>query len=387
MGTDSMIYIRTDGNSVIATGHLVRCLCITEALEHLGAKVCFLLSDEESKELLQNLAKTLFCHSSFSFTCKVLNTAVYDAPKKELSELTRLLKNREYNDSRSDHSSDPDAVFKRPVLLLDSYYVTQDDLYALGTAARIAYIDDLRAFDPPVELLINYDVIPASKKAEYEAFYTKAGTKLLGGEYAPLRRQFQGHKAVLRERIEHILITCGGSDPYDFVPLLISHFLSARVPAVLHVVIGALFSKSCTDALKQLAKKHSCLKLHYQVSDMASLMKQCDYAVSAAGTTLYELCALGIPSVSFSMADNQIPMAKTFAQTNAIPYAGDIRPKAAFDLPESKDAPQDLVLSFLLSDLTAAMNFMSKRSASSRAMQQLVTGDGALKIAKALCRL
>lgn len=382
-----MIYIRTDGNSVIATGHLVRCLCIAEALEHLGAKVCFLLSDEESKELLQNLAKTLFCRSSFSFTCKVLNTAVYDAPQKELPELICLLKNRESKDSKPALSSDPASVSRRPVLLLDSYYITPDDLSALGTVAKVAYIDDLRAFDPPVDLVINYDVIPPSKRTEYEASYTKADTRLLGGEYAPLRRQFQGHKAVLRERIEHILITCGGSDPYDFVPALVSYFLSASVPAVLHVVIGALFSKSSIDALEQLAKNHACLKLHRQVSDMASLMKQCDYAVSAAGTTLYELCALGIPSVSFSMADNQIPMAKTFARTNAIPYAGDIRPKADSDPLEAKNSSQDLVLSALLSDLTAARNSVSKRSASSQAMQQLVTGDGALKIAKALCRL
>ena len=32
MGTDSIIYIRADGNSKIATGHLVRCLSIAQEL-------------------------------------------------------------------------------------------------------------------------------------------------------------------------------------------------------------------------------------------------------------------------------------------------------------------------------------------------------------------
>ena len=51
MGSDSVIYIRTDGNSKIATGHLVRCLCIAQALESLEKSVCFLVSDEDSFSL------------------------------------------------------------------------------------------------------------------------------------------------------------------------------------------------------------------------------------------------------------------------------------------------------------------------------------------------
>ncbi len=35
MGADSVIYIRTDGNTEIATGHLVRCLSIARALKRV----------------------------------------------------------------------------------------------------------------------------------------------------------------------------------------------------------------------------------------------------------------------------------------------------------------------------------------------------------------
>ena len=38
---------------------------------------------------------------------------------------------------------------------------------------------------------------------------------------------------------------------------------------------------------------------------MAKLMLQCDLAVTAGGTTVYELCALGVPFVCFSYAENQ----------------------------------------------------------------------------------
>ena len=67
MGTDSVIYIRTDGNSKIATGHFVRCLCIAEALETLGKQVCFLVSDTDSADLLQDLSLSIFQGYSFSF--------------------------------------------------------------------------------------------------------------------------------------------------------------------------------------------------------------------------------------------------------------------------------------------------------------------------------
>lgn len=41
------------------------------------------------------------------------------------------------------------------------------------------------------------------------------------------------------------------------------------------------------------------------------------------GTTLYELCAVGVPSVSFTTADNQLSAVKTFSDVQIIPYAGD----------------------------------------------------------------
>ena len=78
MGTDSIIYIRTDGNSKIATGHFVRCLCIAEALENLGKRVCFLVSDTDSADLLQDLSSSIFQGYSFAFDVKILETAVYD---------------------------------------------------------------------------------------------------------------------------------------------------------------------------------------------------------------------------------------------------------------------------------------------------------------------
>lgn len=364
MGTDSVIYIRTDGNSKIATGHLVRCLCIAQSLESLGKSVCFLVSDHDSFSLLQDLAASIFEDYSFSFYVKILETAKYNDLELEIEELSVLL------------TPSAPLLNSKPVIFVDSYFVTEHYFACLSEFAKVAYMDDLRSFDYKVDLVVNYDVIPSARETEYKQAYQNSGILLLGAKYTPLRKQFQNQAISLRDTIQNILITTGGSDPYHFSETLVSHLLSLGINANFHVIVGKLFKD--TKSLKELATQNFSVHLHYNVSDMASLMKQCDFAVSAAGTTLYELCALGIPAISISMADNQIPMAETFAEINAVPYAGDIRVETAEEI--------NTLLSRISDHLNSLYEDSSKRHIQHEKMRQLVNGNGAIKIAEELCK-
>ena len=138
----------------------------------------------------------------------------------------------------------------------------------------------------------------------------------------------------------------------------------------LHVVVGRLNEDK--DKLYKLADELPFLQLHENVSDMASLMTSCDLAVSAAGTTLYELCAAGVPSISFCLADNQLTAAKAFDEAGAIPCAGDIRRSC------------DEVLGNVMNFVTYMSENSKKRKAALETMRQLVDGKGAMRIAKAL---
>ena len=358
MGTDSVIYIRTDGNPKIATGHLVRCLCIAQALEELGKKVCFLVSDSISLASLQELSNSIFCDIPFSYESKILESAVYDNLDLELDELCTLL------------DKDKDD-FAKPTILIDSYYVTDAYLTMLRKFATTVYMDDLRSFDYVVDYVINYDVIPPSKLEEYQQSYTLAKNTLLGAAYTPLRKQFQNQDIIYKKDIRTLLITTGGSDPYDFTPELLTRLISSNLSFDIHVVIGKFFKN--TALLEDFAIKYPFIHLHRDVSNMATLMKQCEFAISAAGTTLYELCALGIPAISISMADNQIPMAQTFAETDAIPYAGDIRSQNVY-----------ATILHYLSLITKDISICHKQQ---KTMHELVDGNGAIKIAKIITHM
>ena len=394
MGTDSIVYIRTDGNSKIATGHLVRCLCIAQALEKLGQQVCFLVSDETSSQLLKELSHTLFDRVTFSFEIKILNSAVFDHLELEMEELQNLLRNTKSsfdrnkypaNDIVATKDTDFSQVIPKPTILVDSYYVTKDYLQALKSVAYVAYMDDLRAFDYDVDLVINYDVIPLTKEKEYKKAYTKAKICLLGAQYTPLREQFQNQKVILRDKIQNVLITAGGSDPYHFSESLSSFLLEENLDIHIHIVVGKLYDNVST--LEALSKEDSRIHLHHNIKDMASLMKKCDYAVSAAGTTLYELCALGIPAISFTFADNQMIMAKTFEETGAVPYAGDIRNTCVSDSTFDTNAVTENVYTNIIKPLKSMLQNYPKRIEQQQIMLQQTDGNGATKIAQAILDL
>ena len=81
------------------------------------------------------------------------------------------------------------------------------------------------------------------------------------------------------------------------------------------------------------------------VSNMADLMTEADLCIGSAGSTSWERCALGLPTLLITVADNQIHSAQALDVANAAYYAGDIRQsgwakKLAYRLQETFEAGQ-----------------------------------------------
>ncbi|MDO4294295.1 MAG: UDP-2,4-diacetamido-2,4,6-trideoxy-beta-L-altropyranose hydrolase [Eubacteriales bacterium] len=346
MESHPLIYIRTDGNETIATGHLMRCLSIARALRKRGALPVFIVSDPASVSLLQRMI-TPGEAVERAFTIMQLQTD-YRNPEREIPVMQSIL---------SSHNAS--------CLLVDSYFVTPKYLASFRQLCRTAYLDDLQAFDYPVSLVINYDLTVDT------GFYTKADRVLAGGAYAPLREQFSLCPYHPWGTVRDLFLSTGGTDPFHIAGGLAERLcaLESWKDVRFHILTGPMHTHRA--ALSSLAERDSRVVLHENIRDMASLMASCDLAVSAAGTTLYELCAVGVPSVSYTMADNQIPGAKAFARAGLIPWAGDVR-----NHPDFFDS--------LLSALGGLRDYPEVRQEQSARMRMAVDGAGAARIAEAL---
>lgn len=354
------VYFRTDGNEEIATGHIMRCLSIARACASFHADICFLVSDDKSVSVLR---ERFAYPNEFPIQCLQSSYQNLDAELPALQAVLLQAKKKYPADSLR--------------LFIDSYFVTETYLSTLQAFCKTAYLDDLLAFDYPVDFLINYDIHDTDKEP---SCCRRAAHKLIGASYAPLREQFQNVPYQVRPKVEHILLSTGGTDTYNAAGKLLHRILtgsadSAPENAALsqyhyHVITSRL--NSHFEELHHIASQYPTVRIHENVQDMAALMQSCDAAVSAGGTTLYELCAVGVPSISFATADNQLNAVKTFAGKNIIPYAGDIR--------VSPDDVTDAAIAFLYENIRS----YEKRQKSSLCMRAFIDGNGAVRIARAL---
>ena len=332
------IYFRTDGNEEIATGHIMRCLSIARACAVPRTDVCFLVADETSVSALR---ERFVYPDEFAVRCLHSN---YKKPETELSALRSI-------------------IDKNSLIFLDSYFITKTYLHELRKLCKVAYLDDMLAFDYPVDLIFNYDI------TKMPACYRKASHVRIGAAYTPLREQFRNTVYDVRPEVQNILISTGGTDPYNIAGQLL-HKINDLTAYSYHVITSRF--NSHFQELQELTRTYPSIHIHENIQDMAALMYECDLGVSAGGTTLYELCAMGVPSVSFSMADNQLHAVKTLSDEQIVPYAGDVR----FTCENTINA--------IIAFLNSYGRSYDKRKQSSQCMRAFVDGNGSARIAEEL---
>lgn len=293
-----MIYIRADGNGEIGTGHIMRCLSIAEEYRRQGGEAIFLTADECAGDLIEK--------KGFSYIS--LNSA-WNNLEQEIDKLVKFIKQKQVS-----------------LLLVDTYFVTQKYLSALRECTKVAYIDDLDQFIYPVDLLINYNIY--AEQANYSQRYKVAGVAaelVLGCNYVPLRKEFRGRKCSIPEQVRKVLITTGGTDSYDMTGHLLEYVYKQPWFGDLNfeVIVGRFNSHN--KELKIRWKECGNICFHYNVTNMADYMTECDIAVTAGGSTIYELMACGTPAIVYTLADNQRDIAKTVSEMDLMPWAGDVR--------------------------------------------------------------
>lgn len=346
-----MIVFRADGNSNIGAGHIMRCLSIAKAAP-AAEHILFLTADGSFTQTLR----------SAGVRNRILHTD-YRNLSSEANQMKDFI-----------HTYHPSILF------IDSYYVTGPYLSALQDSCRTAgctlvYIDDLLAFPYPCALLVNYNIYGPDKLPVYQQMYREAGEHepqyLLGPDYAPLRPEFRNLPVRrVREKASDILVSTGGSDPEHLTLQLVRQVMDRSLPYTFHFVIGVM--NEDREAVTELVSKKQAgnVVLHHNVTEMTALMQKMDLAVSAAGSTLYELCAAQIPAVTYILADNQIPGAEGFRKHRVLNCAGDYRTEP------------DLARKLIDAAVRLAENSQERKQIAEK-MRMVVDGNGAGRILEA----
>ena len=334
------IAIRVDANEIVATGHIMRSRTIAKSLEQMGCSVVFVSADNNIIPYIED-----------DFEYKILGSDWRDLENEEnvFIDFLRL-----------------ESIDR---VLVDTYYATATYIEGLRSAGiKVMYIDDMQKEIYPVNAILNYS--PGAPVPYYEDAYDKETMLLLGTKYIPLREQFwnrnrTGHGSsaeemgiygtdgeilqnidiVARENKESsegahrtygyekdgigsIFLTTGGADSMGLSDIIATAIIRdpelkfAKSGKKIHLLAGRFYR--VTERMQQYIED-GYVVLHQNVDNVAGIMEKCDVGITPAGTTLYELCALGIPCISFVFVENQEPDALFFNDEKLVPYAGDFR--------------------------------------------------------------
>jgi UDP-2,4-diacetamido-2,4,6-trideoxy-beta-L-altropyranose hydrolase len=183
-------------------------------------------------------------------------------------------------------------------------------------------IDDLADRKHQCDILL--DQTFGRQQEDYSVFTPKDCQLLLGSQYALLRPEFAEWRPYSLERrtkpeFKQLLINMGGVDIDNVTKSILDELKICNLPDDTNITIVMGGSAPHLESVKSKA-----ITLPYKtevkvdVDNVAEIMANADIAIGAAGSTTWERCCLGLPTIQIVIAKNQNTIAKSLAEENAI---------------------------------------------------------------------
>ena len=257
----------------MGTGHVMRMIALGQAWQALGGTVRFVGQTAPLDSRLREEGFDL-----------VGLDRVHPAP----DDAQRLLAATEKNDWIAIDGYRFDTAYQQTIRQAGRRTLVLDDFFDRG--------------EYHADILLNQN--PDGPRYPYAL---DGATLLLGTRYALLRKEFLRHGGPQGGggTKARMLVTLGGADPDNVTGRVVDAIRTTKL-ADLHVTIVAGAANPHRDDLrKKIASLPCACELLANVTDMPALMAETDLAVSAGGTTSWELCYFGIPFIAIEIADNQ----------------------------------------------------------------------------------
>lgn len=370
-----VVAFRADASLEIGSGHVMRCLTLADALYEQGAQCHFL------------------CREHPGHLCELIEGRGY--------KVHRLLPRKETETGvDADFSPEPepahahwlgaswaqDATACLPILTELSPTWLVADHYALDqrweaaildklpdSAPRLLVIDDLADRRHIADLLLDQNL--GRQTEDYRGLVPEDCQVLAGPRYALLRPEFrEWREASLsrradKPRLQRLLINLGGVDKDNVTGQVLDALIDCDLPEELQISVVMGASAPWREAVTAQARKMPWpTEVVVNVSDMARRMAEADLAIGAAGSTSWERCCLGLPTLMVVLADNQREIADALAE------------KGAALLLDLADLEASLAGQLAALDAPGALTAMSQQAA------DLVDGQGTAHVLAALQR-
>ena len=173
------------------------------------------------------------------------------------------------------------------------------------------------------DLLLNQNAY-----ADASRYHNLPDTRVLCGiRYTMLKPEFGSEETrdtklpQVRRTAKRILVTMGGSDSENYtLPVMqaLAQIDGCRAADVIvDCVIGPSFAHE--KILRNFERSSSfSFRMHRNVDRMDMLMREADLAITAGGSTCYELAKLGVPTIAIPTAENQVAVVKDLAKRNTL---------------------------------------------------------------------
>jgi UDP-2,4-diacetamido-2,4,6-trideoxy-beta-L-altropyranose hydrolase len=292
------VAFRVDASNLIGTGHVMRCLTLADALMNKGAACKFICRRHEG-----NLIHLI----------RQRGYQVYELTAT--FESLKLGKNDPFHAVWLGANWEEDSMETINVLDGEVFDWIVVDHYALNNlweeklrpwCNKIMVIDDLADRDHDCDFLLDQNLGSAEKK--YNCLIPIHCKQLHGPEYALLNPVFAQKRSQMSARtgkVKRVLIYFGGGlDEVDLTGRALGIFKTPRLFDIeIDVVVGTAYAHRRN--LEKAVTKYENINIHCQIPNLADLMVEADISIGAGGSTTWERCCMGLPTIIVVCALNQ----------------------------------------------------------------------------------
>lgn len=282
------LFIRADADSKIGFGHLMRCLALAQCWKKQQGNVTFIT--------------------------KCDNEALLDRIKSEGFHIVNI--ERSFPDPS-------DWVITEKVLaesygswlVCDGYqFDSSFHRNVKKSGSRLLVIDDtVRLKHYYADILLNQN--GHAKNLNYSC--ERHTSLLLGHEYVMLRDEYRkknNSRCSAKKKVRKILVTMGGSDPRNQTLKFLKLINEIKPKDIEVVIVTGVSNPNISSLQLAVCRAEVSFQLSHASDDMADIMSETDIAISAGGSTCWELAFMGIPMLVVIAAVNQQGIAAFLAE-------------------------------------------------------------------------